>query len=55
MAFFCLFGNCEQVIISDAAQAESLIARAMLKRATAVTNANSQSRYVTSIFNISVF
>ena len=37
---------CKQVIISDAAEAEFLISRAMLRRATAMTNANSQSRYM---------
>lgn len=36
--------SCKQIIISDAAQAESLIGRAMLKRATAMTNSNNQSR-----------
>jgi len=34
----------EQVIISNTEQAESLIAQATLKRATAMTNTNSQSR-----------
>ncbi|KAJ4702145.1 Kinesin-like protein [Melia azedarach] len=42
----------QEVIISDAAQAESLIARAMLKRATAVTNANSQSSRSQCIINV---
>ncbi|GAV56737.1 Kinesin domain-containing protein [Cephalotus follicularis] len=41
-----------EVFISDAAQAESLIARALLKRATAMTNANSQSSRSQCIINI---
>lgn len=44
-----LFYFCKQIPISDARQAESLIAQAMLKRATGMTNANSQSRCVTVI------
>lgn len=37
---------CKQVLISNAEQAESLIAQAVIKRATAMTNTNSQSRWV---------
>jgi hypothetical protein len=36
----------KQVLISNAEQAESLIAHAVIKRATAMTNTNSQSRWV---------
>lgn len=39
----------EQVIINDAIQAESLIACGMLRRATAATNSNSQSRFVSGL------
>lgn len=39
--FFCL---CVKVLISSAREAESLVACAMTKRATAMTNANSTSR-----------
>jgi len=35
---------CKQVLISNAEQAETLIAQAVIKRATAMTNTNSQSR-----------
>lgn len=35
-------------MVLDAPQAESLIAHGMLKRATAMTNLNSQSRFVFS-------
>ncbi|XP_031283161.1 kinesin-like protein KIN-6 [Pistacia vera] len=42
----------KEVIINDAAQAESLIACAMLKRATATTNSNSQSSRSQCIINI---
>lgn len=41
LCFLCLR---EQVIISNTELAESLIAQATLKRATAMTNTNSQSR-----------
>ncbi|GAY42894.1 hypothetical protein CUMW_070440 [Citrus unshiu] len=42
----------QEIIISDAAQAESLIARAMLKRATAMTNSNNQSSRSQCIINL---
>ncbi|KAK2660750.1 hypothetical protein Ddye_007283 [Dipteronia dyeriana] len=42
----------QEVIISDAAEAELLISRAMLRRATAMTNANSQSSRSQCIINI---
>ncbi|XP_021902693.1 kinesin-like protein KIN-6 isoform X2 [Carica papaya] len=42
----------QEVPINDVAQAESLIARAILKRATAMTNANSQSSRSQCIINI---
>ncbi|KAG7971650.1 hypothetical protein I3843_07G146100 [Carya illinoinensis] len=42
----------QEVVISDAGQGESLIARAMLKRATGMTNANSQSSRSQCIINI---
>ncbi|XP_044474796.1 kinesin-like protein KIN-6 isoform X3 [Mangifera indica] len=42
----------QEVIITDAAQAESLIACAMLKRSTAKTNSNSQSSRSQCIINI---
>ncbi|KAK3231852.1 hypothetical protein Dsin_003733 [Dipteronia sinensis] len=42
----------QEVIISDAAEAEFLISRAMLRRATAMTNANSQSSRSQCIINI---
>ncbi|KAJ9675022.1 hypothetical protein PVL29_024118 [Vitis rotundifolia] len=41
-----------EVIISDVAQAESLIAQGMLKRSTAMTNSNSQSSRSQCIINI---
>ncbi|XP_062163300.1 kinesin-like protein KIN-6 isoform X1 [Alnus glutinosa] len=43
----------QEVVVSDAGQAESLIACAMLKRATGMTNANSQSSRSQCIINIS--
>lgn len=43
----------QEVAISDAGQAESLIACSMLKRATGMTNANSQSSRSQCIINIS--
>ncbi|GLT75307.1 hypothetical protein SLA2020_470410 [Shorea laevis] len=43
----------QEVLIHDAAEPESLIARAMLKRSTAATNANSQSSRSQCIINIS--
>ncbi|XP_050160195.1 kinesin-like protein KIN-6 isoform X11 [Malus sylvestris] len=42
----------QEIPISDARQAESLIAQAMLKRATGMTNANSQSSRSQCIINI---
>ncbi|KAI9200755.1 hypothetical protein LWI28_012843 [Acer negundo] len=42
----------QEVIISDTAEAEFLISRAMLRRATAMTNANSQSSRSQCIINI---
>ncbi|KAK0591897.1 hypothetical protein LWI29_009951 [Acer saccharum] len=42
----------QEVIISDAAEAELLISCAMLRRATAMTNANSQSSRSQCIINI---
>ncbi|KAJ8772770.1 hypothetical protein K2173_027947 [Erythroxylum novogranatense] len=42
----------QEIPISDATQAESLIARAMFKRATAMTNTNSQSSRSQCIINI---
>ncbi|KAF5455756.1 hypothetical protein F2P56_025302 [Juglans regia] len=42
----------QEVVISDAGQGGSLIARAMLKRATGMTNANSQSSRSQCIINI---
>ncbi|XP_024040061.1 kinesin-like protein KIN-6 isoform X4 [Citrus clementina] len=42
----------QEIIISDAAQAESLIGRAMLKRATAMTNSNNQSSRSQCIINL---
>ncbi|KAF8406598.1 hypothetical protein HHK36_008686 [Tetracentron sinense] len=42
----------QEVMVSDVAQAESLIARGMLKRVTAMTNANSQSSRSQCIINI---
>ncbi|KAK9269938.1 hypothetical protein L1049_025511 [Liquidambar formosana] len=42
----------QEVIISDVAQAESLIGRGMLKRATAMTNTNSQSSRSQCIISI---
>eukprot|EP00257_Ricinus_communis_P016638 XP_015574871.1 kinesin-like protein KIN-6 isoform X2 [Ricinus communis] len=42
----------QEIPITDAAQAESLIASAMLKRATAMTNTNSQSSRSQCIINI---
>ncbi|KAK9216858.1 hypothetical protein WN944_008870 [Citrus x changshan-huyou] len=42
----------QEIIIFDAAQAESLIARAMLKRATAMTNSNNQSSRSQCIINL---
>ncbi|XP_068314130.1 kinesin-like protein KIN-6 [Pyrus communis] len=42
----------QEIRISDARQAESLIAQAMLKRATGMTNANSQSSRSQCIINI---
>ncbi|XP_057503208.1 kinesin-like protein KIN-6 isoform X1 [Actinidia eriantha] len=42
----------QEVAISDVQQAESLIARGMLKRATAMTNSNSQSSRSQCIINI---
>lgn len=35
-----------QIMISDATEAEALVARGLLKRATAATSANNQSRYL---------
>ncbi|KAM4122196.1 hypothetical protein ACJW30_01G064100 [Castanea mollissima] len=43
----------QEIAISDAGQAESLIACSMLKRATGMTNANSQSSRSQCIINIS--
>ncbi|KAG5232900.1 kinesin heavy chain [Salix suchowensis] len=45
----------QEVVISSAAQAESLIACAMLKRTTAMTNTNSQSSRSQCIINIHSF
>jgi hypothetical protein len=47
----------KQVLISNAEQAESLIAHAVIKRATAMTNTNSQSRWVLlwEFLNVSSF
>ncbi|KAJ6693873.1 hypothetical protein OIU85_004641 [Salix viminalis] len=45
----------QEVVISSAAQAESLIACAMLKRTTATTNTNSQSSRSQCIINIHSF
>ncbi|KAL5845317.1 hypothetical protein ACOSQ4_011275 [Xanthoceras sorbifolium] len=42
----------QEVVISDAVEAEFLIARAMLRRATAMTNANSQSSRSQCIINV---
>ncbi|XP_054799784.1 kinesin-like protein KIN-6 isoform X2 [Prosopis cineraria] len=42
----------QEVLISSARQAESLIAQAMLKRATAMTNTNSQSSRSQCIINV---
>ncbi|XP_034677569.1 kinesin-like protein KIN-6 isoform X4 [Vitis riparia] len=42
----------QEVVISDVAQAESLIAQGMLKRSTAMTNSNSQSSRSQCIINI---
>ncbi|XP_020535407.1 kinesin-like protein KIN-6 isoform X2 [Jatropha curcas] len=42
----------QEVAVTDTAQAESLIASAMLKRATAMTNSNSQSSRSQCIINI---
>eukprot|EP00261_Vitis_vinifera_P030510 XP_019071753.1 PREDICTED: kinesin-like protein KIN-6 isoform X3 [Vitis vinifera] len=42
----------QEVVISDVAQAESLIAQGMLKRCTAMTNSNSQSSRSQCIINI---
>ncbi|KAK7351760.1 hypothetical protein VNO77_11439 [Canavalia gladiata] len=42
----------KEVLVSNAEQAESLIAQAMLKRATAMTNTNSQSSRSQCIINI---
>ncbi|ONI32362.1 hypothetical protein PRUPE_1G363400 [Prunus persica] len=42
----------QEIAISDARQAESIIAQAMLKRATGMTNANSQSSRSQCIINI---
>jgi len=44
--FFHFLHLCKQVLISNAEQAETLIAQAVIKRATAMTNTNSQSRWV---------
>lgn len=44
--YFDFLHLCKQVLISNAEQAESLIAQAVIKRATAMTNTNSQSRWV---------
>lgn len=41
-----LFSFCKQSVVCDVQQAEALIAQGMLKRATAMTNSNSQSRCV---------
>ncbi|XP_058090903.1 kinesin-like protein KIN-6 isoform X4 [Magnolia sinica] len=42
----------QEIMVSDVTQAECLIARGMLKRATAMTNANSQSSRSQCIINI---
>lgn len=42
-------GASEQAVLYDPQQAESLIACGLLKRATAMTNSNSQSRCVLDI------
>ncbi|KAL0325889.1 UNVERIFIED_CONTAM: Kinesin-like protein KIN-6 [Sesamum radiatum] len=42
----------QEAVVSDAHQAESLIAQGMLKRATAMTNSNSQSSRSQCIINI---
>ncbi|CAA0841162.1 ATP binding microtubule motor family protein [Striga hermonthica] len=42
----------QEAVVSDAQQAESLIAHGMLKRATAMTNSNSQSSRSQCIINI---
>lgn len=44
--FWFMLHLCKQVLISNAEQAETLIAQAVIKRATAMTNTNSQSRWV---------
>ena len=50
--FLLLIATCKQVVISDVAQAESLIAQGMLKRCTAMTNSNSQSRFTKTKLSI---
>lgn len=46
MILTTLIAFCKQSTICDVQQAEALIAQGMLKRATAMTNSNSQSRCV---------
>lgn len=55
--FFHFLYLCKQVLICNAEQAESLIAQAVIKRATAMTNTNSQSRWVVKweFMNVSPF
>lgn len=45
-----LFAFCKQSVVCDVQQAEALIAQGMLKRATAMTNSNSQSRCVHYVY-----
>ncbi|XP_026432996.1 kinesin-like protein KIN-6 isoform X4 [Papaver somniferum] len=44
--------KCQQVLVTNVAEAESLIARGMLKRTTAMTNSNTQSSRSQCIINI---
>ncbi|KAI3981589.1 hypothetical protein MKX01_007509 [Papaver californicum] len=44
--------RCQQVLVTNVAEAESLIARGMLKRTTAMTNSNTQSSRSQCIINI---
>ncbi|MCL7039718.1 hypothetical protein MKW94_000648 [Papaver nudicaule] len=44
--------KCQQVLVTNVAEAESLIARGLLKRTTAMTNSNSQSSRSQCIINI---
>ncbi|XP_050364990.1 kinesin-like protein KIN-6 [Argentina anserina] len=48
----CSLKGLQEISISDARQAESLVAQAMQKRATATTNSNSQSSRSQCIINI---